>query len=918
MTTSEMFGRTDELRALTDSIDGAAKQGGALLMLGEPGIGKSTLIQAASRYAEVAGLQVLSSTGVEAEAQLPFAGLHQLLRPVLPVAVDLPAVQERALMSAFGVVDAAPPEPFMIALAALSLLADASARRTVLVAIDDAQWLDRPTQEALAFVARRVGNDPIMFLATVRTGHRSPLLEAGLPELVIGALDDAASRSILERNATGLRAPAQERIFEEARGNPLALVELPVAWRAAGESQGELVQSFLPLTRRLERAFSARIGDLPALTRDALLIAAVDPIDELPEVLAAATILAGRRVGVEVLDGASAAGLLRFDELRVHFRHPLVRSGVLQSETIARRHGAHAALAAVLGHEPYRRAWHRAQSIVGPDDDAADELEASHLVPLRRGSVTSAIWALERAAQLSTDSATRGRRLLLAAQHAFELGRADLVDRLLEAADRTTLSDLALAQMEWLREIFNDGVPGDAVRVLDLCDLALRSIAAGDRDLALNLLFAAALRCWLADTGPAARARVAEVIRQVPGDTTDPRFVAALAVAEPVSEAATVVGRLSTVVVEKVANADDLRLFGMAAHAVGEPVYCIDLLDRAETKLREQGRLGLLSQVLTVQILSRIELGDWDRAAAVAEEGRRLAQETRQPMWDTGTQLLGAMVAGLRGDNDTAQAMASEAEHAASGGRSTLLLACAQLARGYGWIGVGDHSQAYAALRQLFEPSERCFHQAERFHGVMFLAEAAVHVGRVDEARAVVEALEAVARVTPSSNLRVHLAYARAVLAEDEAAEALYLAGLKNDLVRWPWMQGRLQLAYGSWLRRQRRVAESRPPLRAAQATFDLIGAPIWAAQARTELRAAGERVAADGGGNAAQEMLSAQELQIARLAGEGLSNREIGERLFLSPRTVGSHLYRIFPKLNITSRSQLAARLGTQPGSDR
>ncbi|HEU4349288.1 MAG TPA: AAA family ATPase, partial [Actinoplanes sp.] len=361
MTTSDMVGRTDELRTLTDSIDAVPKQGGALIVLGEPGIGKSTLIRAASRHARTAGLQVLGSTGVEAEAQLPFAGLHQLFRPVLPVAGALPAAQERALMTAFGVVDAPPPDPFMIALAALSLLADAAVRQPVAVMIDDAQWLDRPTQEALAFVARRVSQDPIIIVAAVRVGHPGPLLDAGLPELIIGALDDASSRAVLARSAADLGPADRGRILRQALGNPLALVELPAAWRTAGEPDGELTPSFVPLTRRLERAFAGRIGDLPGVARDALLIAAVDSVDELPEVLAAATVLAGRHVGVEVLDGAAAAGLLRFDEMRVHFRHPLIRSGVLQTETIARRQAAHAALAAVLSHEPYRRAWHRAQ-----------------------------------------------------------------------------------------------------------------------------------------------------------------------------------------------------------------------------------------------------------------------------------------------------------------------------------------------------------------------------------------------------------------------------------------------------------------------------------------------------------------------------------------------------------------------------
>lgn len=237
------------------------------------------------------------------------------------------------------------------------------------------------------------------------------------------------------------------------------------------------------------------------------------------------------------------------------------------------------------------------------------------------------------------------------------------------------------------------------------------------------------------------------------------------------------------------------------------------------------------------------------------------------------------------------------------------LRCCLQLARGFALISSGRHAEAVDALLELFDPASPTYHQRERFSGIMFLAEAAVHASRRDDAWAVIAGLERVAAITPSPLLHVQLSYARAVLADDAGAEQLYLAATSQDLARWPWLQARIRLAYGSWLRRQRRVAESRLPLRLAQATFDLIGARSWAEQARAELRAAGERTAAPEPG-VAPAVLSAQELQIARLAAEGLSNREIGERLYLSPRTVGSHLYRIFPKLDITSRAQLAGRL--------
>jgi DNA-binding CsgD family transcriptional regulator len=464
--------------------------------------------------------------------------------------------------------------------------------------------------------------------------------------------------------------------------------------------------------------------------------------------------------------------------------------------------------------------------------------------------------------------------------------------------------------MAWLREIFNDGIPGDADRVFGLCEMAREAISDGDPSLALNLLLAAALRCWWSDTGPAARARVTEIAHLITTPTDNARYAAVLAVSDPVAQARQVIRILDAVVLENVTDPSALWMLGMAAHAVGDPVHAVDFLGRAETRLRQQGRLALLSQVLTMQVLDCLELGDWARAAAAIEEGQRLAHETGQPIWDTGSLSTHAILIGLRGDHQKAQAVAAEVEHSAGGRRLNNLLACVQLARGLTLTSAGEYTQGYEALRRLYDPADPAFHLTERFHGVMFLAEAAAHAGRADDARPVIAALEADAVTTPAPTLHLHLGYARAVLAEDDEAEKLFRAALRADLTRWPWQRARLELAYGAWLRRQRRVAESRQPLRSALTTFDLIGAGSWAEQARSELRAAGERVATQE--PAAQSTLSAQELQIARLAAEGMSNREIGEHLYLSPRTVGSHLYRIFPKLDITSRAQLAARLGS------
>jgi DNA-binding CsgD family transcriptional regulator len=902
-----LIGRDQELGVLTGLIDQVTEGGAAIVVLGDPGIGKSSLLRAAADHGRAAGLRVLGATGIEAEAHLPYAGLHHLLRQVLSDVSRLPAPQAGALSTTFGMSDGPSPEPFMIALATLNLLTDVAAERPVLLVVDDVQWLDQPAQDALTFLARRLSSDPCVLIGAVRTGHDIAFATAGLPELDLRGLDETSARGVLARHAAGLGYADAERILREASGNPLALVELPLAVRAAADAGMETLPQALPLTARLERTFAARIAGLPPLTRDVVLVAAVDNADDLPEILAGASALAGQPVTVAALEAAMVAGLLQFDDLHVHFRHPLVRSGVLQLETAARRYAANAALAQVLAGEPYRRTWHRAQSVSGQDDQVADELEAAHIVSLRRGSATEAIWALERSAQLTTDPAKRAQRLLLAAEHAFGLGRADLVDELLAKAARADLSRLQQARMEWLREIFNDGVPGDAARVLALCDIALEAIGASEPGLALNLLRAAALRCWWADTGPVARARVTEVAHLIGDGADDPRYAAVLGLADPVRQGQEVTEILDGVVLETISDPVALWLLGMAAHMIGDPVRAADFLGRAETKLRQQGRLGLLSQVLNMEVLDNLELGDWDRAASCAEEAKRLAHETGQPRFDSGSLSLHAMIVALRGDDERARSMAGEVERA-TGGRLNNLLCCVQLIRGFGLLSAGQHVEAYEALCRVFDPADPSFHLGDRYHGVMFLAESAVHAGRVREAREVIAGLEAEAATTPAPILHRQLSYARAVLADDGEAEDLFTEALRADLIRWPWLRARLELAYGQWLRRQRRVTQARLPLRSAQITFDLIGARSWAEQARSELRAAGERIQAQEPN--AQDMLSAQELQIARLAAEGLSNRAIGERLYLSHRTVGTHLYRIFPKLEITSRAQLAGRL--------
>lgn len=834
MSATPLAGRQHELTVISDIIARASDQGQTATVVGDPGIGKSALLSAAEDAARAAGFLVLTVLGIESEAQLPFAGLHQMLRPIIGHTRQLRPAQENALLSAFGLGDGPPPELFLVSLAALNLLAAVSTARPVAVIADDVQWLDPQSQETLAFIARGAASYPIIVIGAIRTGHRSPYLTSAPTVLELRGVDEAAARAILRTHAGMLGESARCRILSEAEGNPLALIELPAAWR---EADPDVAERPLTLPARLERAFAGRIADLPATARDAVLVAATDPATDLTEILRAASVFSGRPAAAEDLGPAAEAGLLRIDGGQVHFRHPLVRSGILQGESLSRRLAANAALAEILTSEPYRRTWHKAQSTVGPDDRIADELEANVAIALSRGGVISAIRNLQRAAQLTTRSAARGHRLLMAAEHAFGLGRADLMAELIAAATRTQLSELDWARMQWLREIFNDGVPGDARRVRELCDIARKSARAGDTDLALNLLLGAALRCWWADTGPQARAAVVAVTTTLSGQERDARYIAALAVAEPVYQCRDVMQLLSQFAVDDIADANALRLLGMAAHAVGDTVRSVDFLSRSETMLREEGRLGLLSHVLSMLIADRLELGDWDRAAA--EEGERLAKETGQPIWRTGTLFCDALRHAFLGQPEQALAYAAEVELVANRDDLNDMLSCVQRTRGAALASAGDHRGAYRELRRLFDPADPSFHQRERYGAVMLLADAAVASGQIPDARQVIAGLEEVAAHTPSPMLLIHLTYARAVLADDADASPAYADLMGLDLTRWPWARARASLAYGRWLGRKGLLRAARAALSAAEQTFRRIGAVTWASQAAKELIAA-------------------------------------------------------------------------------
>ncbi len=891
---------------LDKALSDAAEHGGALLVTGAAGIGKTSVLDAATTDARSRGWKVLAVTGLGSEADLPYAGLHQLLQPVLPSAGALPGPQKDALLTALGMRAGAPPELFLVGMATLSLLDKVAGEGPLVVVADDFQWLDRATSSVLSFVARRLESTHILLVIGMRETFETALRSPQLQEIHVEPLSDTASADLVLSVAPDLDVQTRRLILDEALGNPLALHELPRALSLHGTDGREGALRSIPLTDRLERTFSTQAGQLPRLTQTALLLIALDKEPTVGDVLAATRKQTGEEVTVDVLQPAVDEGLISVAGSTVRYRHPLMRSAMDQAATAGQRRSAHLALAEVIA-DADRRAWHRAKAVLGEDEGAAADLEIAAGRAQDRGAPATALGALELAASLTPHGPDRARRLLAAAELAFQLGDPPAVGRLLDSAARLELSPHDVARMTWLREIFHDGTPGDPNAIARLVGVAREAAAGGDRDLSLNLLQGAALRCWWADPGAAAKNLVIEAVEQIAGDVLDPRALEILALAAPVDAASRIATRVRTAA--QVGDADPSRtqLLAFAAYAAGDRAESIELMDRAAPMLRAQGRLGLLAQLLAVRAWAGINTGQLRDAIHSMEEANRLAIETRQPIWTAISQLGRAALSGLHGEERTAEQLIAEGTEPVASLGLSIVLAKAEFARGVTHLTAGRHSDAFDHFMRMFDPHGPAYHEVVAYAAAPYVIECAVRAGRNDEARRAMTLLEALCKRTPAALVHIGLRFARPLLAGDSEAQDLYERALEAE-PRWPFDFARLEMSYGSWLRRQRRITESRPHLRAAREIFDGLGVQPWADKARAELRASGERTPEPA--RAPRQPLSPQELQIAQMAASGLSNREIADRLFLSHRTVGAHLYRVFPKLGIVSRSELARAL--------
>lgn len=898
-------GREQEIALIDRLIDRIDRGGSTLVISGEAGIGKTALLDHAKQRAKERHIAVLNMTGVLAEVHLPFAALEQALRPLSKQIAGLIPRQRSALASALGMQDdAGAPDIFLVALATLILLTESATGKPILLVADDVQWLDRETYDVLAFISRRLSSDSVLLVVAMRDGFDREFGDASAVRLHLAGLADPDAERLLDAHAPGLSPDLRSRFLREAAGNPLGLLELPRDERTADARSAP----WLPLTARLERAFSSRLPDLSSTTRMLLFVAAENDGTSLHEVLTAGEAVLGEPVGVDALMPATAAKLIEIDNTEVRFRHPLVRSAIHQAADLATRQRIHAALAVAIHDQLDRQLWHRAAATIGPDDELADEHDQMASRAVRRGAVAMAIMILENAARLSSRAHARSERYLRAAELAADLGHPDMLERLLQRVEIGELDALAPVRVGWCREISNPPAIHDPSKVPALVAFSEQAAAAGANALASNLIWRAAQRCWWSSASAELRATVLDAANRLGLPSHEPRMIAIAAYVEPLRRGRDVRDALQALTPADKSDPAIARILAAVPNIVGAFDLGTSLLAEFSARLRVQGRLGELARVLFAQGWAEMEVGNWAGAMREAEECARIADETGGTLWIAAAAILKAKLAGVQGNAEQSEAYAAQAERLLMPGGASFLRALLQIARGASAIGAGQHWQAYEQLRRVFTVADPAFNSGLEFFALAYFTEAATSSGHPDAARRVIDEIERASAPAPLPWVETMLFYSKALLAEPADAEHLFLQGLGPAAKHWPFLRGRILLAYGGWLRRQRRPADARAPLREARDTFDALDASPWSHRAREELRASGE--SSRRRMERVWETLTPQELHVAQLAAEGLSNKEIGIRLYLSHRTVGYHLHRIFSKTGVTSRSALGPLL--------
>ena len=903
-----LCGRRRECAVLDESLDQVrGGRGTVLVMRGEAGVGKTALLEYVAARAR--GCRLARVTGVQSEMELAFAGLHQLCAPMLSRAESLPVPQREALRTAFGLAEGPPPDRFLVGLAMLSLLSEMAAERPLVCVIDDEQWLDHASAQALGFVARRLAADPVGFIFAARVPGKEL---AGLPELTVAGLAQADARVLLASALAGPLDPrVRDLIVAETGGNPLALLELPRGLTPAQLAGGFGLPGAVPLSGRIENSFARQLNVLPEATRRLLLVAAADPSGDPVLVRRAAG-----RLGIPAQAAGSAveAGLLEFGA-HVRFRHPLVRSAAYRSASPQDRQEAHRALAEVTDPriDPDRRAWHRAKAAAGPDEQVAAELERSAGRAQARGGMAAAAAFLQRAVALTSEAGPRSERALVAAQASLQAGALDAAAELVATAAAGPLDDLQQARADLLRGriAFVSTAGSDAPALLVTAAKRLEPL---DGALARQTY----LDAWVAAlfAGQSARAGtlhdVCRAARSAPPPAGAPRPSDLLLdgltvlVTEGRTQAGPVLRRAARIFAEEEIAREEGQRWGYvatcAAIVMWEEEYYHAIVVRLLQSAREAGLLVDLPMWVQATAIQAVWRGDLTAAASLIAEADAIAEATGSGF----ARYAAVMLASFRGAEAEARPVAGLVINDARATGQGVGIQWSQWVSAILDNGLGRYESALAEAQQASEQAP------ELFVSVWALVELIEAGSRTGQARLAVDALERLAEATSVGQTdwsQGIYARARALLLDGQEAEGSYREAIgRLSRTRLGPELARAHLLYGEWLRREGRRVDAREQLRTAHDMFVAIGMEAFAERASRELIATGEKVRRRSAETCVR--LTPQEQQIARLARGGRTSPEIGAQLFLSARTVEWHLGKIFTKLGIGSRRELQATL--------
>jgi len=908
-----LVGRDRELALVGAFLDCAAAAGGALLLTGDPGVGKTMLLDVAAARAEAAGTRVLRVAGAEFGGQANYSALSDLLRPVLEDRRHLNELHQRALNVTLGLGRGSPPERLVLVNAVLALLRHVSAVNPVLLVADDLPWLDRPSAMVLGLVSRRLTGTRVGFLGAARPAEEGFFERGTLPGHEVGPLDQVAAEDLLRTRFPDLAPQVRRRLLAVAQGNPLALTELPAALTGSQRAALAALPTVLPLHGRLQALFAAPVSGLPAPARWLLLLSALDGSGDL-RVLSATG-----KDWPDDLAPAEKAGLVRVDVGlgRVAFRHPLIRSAVVELAPAGDRCRAHRVLASRLTDEPERRAWHLGEAAEEPDAQVAGLLEEAALRILGRGEAAGAVSALLRAAELSPARSDRSRRLaqaaVLGATFTMEVGTVSpLLDDARRAAPGPGLSLLVAVTGAFM--LLNGD--GDVLTAHRLLTQAIEDQAEPGQTGITGLSGAVSALFLVCRLGGRADlwAPFHTVVSRFAADLPDELYLLSRTHADPAHTALAVLPEVDAAIASLHGETDHLRILTVSStgHYTDRQAGCREALWRVVRETRQASAVTPLITALEHLSVDSWMTGRWDQAEELADECLELCLTHGYLLLTWTVRYRQALIAAARGAYDRADALTAETTGWAAPRRIGQAEVAAHHVGSVAALGRGDFEAAYRHAAAISPAGVLASHVPHALWVLLDLVEAAVRTGRDAEAAAHVHAMQAAHLAAISPRLAMITAASAALVGPREAARARFdeaLAVTGTD--QWPFDLARVQLLYGEWLRQGRSTAEARVQLSAAVDTFRRLGAQPWRVRAGHGLRATGLAAAARAAGpGTGAPALAPLDHEIARLAAAGLTNKQIGERLYVSHRTVAAHLYQIFPRLGITSRAALRGAL--------